>query len=73
MNDRQRQAVLEVKTWGRIGNTAYQQLTGTTKKAASRDLDDLVEKGILKKSGTSCRGTHYALAAKGDIKGTKET
>ncbi len=70
INDRQRQAILEVKAKGRIGNSAYQELTGTTKKTASRDLDDLVDKGILKKSGTTGRGTHYVLSGKGDIKGT---
>jgi predicted HTH transcriptional regulator len=77
LNDRQRKGVLEVKARGRIGNTEYQRLTGAIKKTATRDLDDLVEKGVLEKSGTTGRGTHYVLARsrarKGDIKGTKGT
>lgn len=73
LDDRQRKAVLEVKTRVRIGNTEYHQLTGKTNKTATRDLEDLVKKGILAKAGTTGRGNHYVLAQKGDIKGTKGT
>ncbi|WP_337288082.1 DUF4062 domain-containing protein [Candidatus Methylomirabilis sp.] len=77
LNERQRKGVLAVKARGRIGNTEYQKLTGAIKKTATRDLDDLVEKGVLEKSGTTGRGAHYVLArsgaVKGDIKGTKGT
>ena len=73
LNDRQRKAVAHVRTAGRIGNTEYQRVTGTTKKTASRDLDDLVAKGVMKKTGTTGRGTHYVLARQGDRKGTKGT
>jgi predicted HTH transcriptional regulator len=73
LNDRQRRAVSEVKVRGRIGNTAYQRLTGATKKTASRDLEDLVVKGVLTRSGTTGRGTHYLLAGNGDLNGTKGT
>ncbi len=70
LNDRQRKAIVHVKTKGRIANTEYQQLTGAIKKTASRDLDDLVQKGIFAKSGTTGRGTYYVLIRKGGIKGT---
>jgi len=73
LNDRQRQAVAYVKTDGRIGNLEYQRLTGSIKKTATRDLDDLVARGLLIKVGTTGRGVHYVLARKGDTKGTKET
>ena len=73
LNDRQQKAIVHVKINGRIANTEYQQLTGAIKKTASRDLDDLVQKKIFAKSGTTGRGTYYVLVRKGDIKGTKGT
>lgn len=73
LNDRQRQAVTHLKTAGRIGNTDYQRITGSTKKTASRDLEDLVEKGLIQKVGTTGRGVHYVLNRKVDKKGTNET
>ncbi len=73
LNDRQRKAVAHVRAAGRIGNSEYQTVTGTTKKTASRDLEDLVAKGVLTRAGTTGRGTHYVLARKGDRKGTKGT
>jgi predicted HTH transcriptional regulator len=73
LNDRQRQAIAHVKIEGRIGNLEYQRLTGAIKKTATRDLDDLVARDLLVKVGTTGRGVHYALARKGDIKGTKGT
>lgn len=73
LNDRQHQAIMFVKSEGRIGNLEYQQLTGAIKKTATRDLEDLVAKNLLAKVGTVGRGVHYVLAQKGDMKGTKET
>ena len=73
LNERQRKAIAYVREKGRIGNAEYQQLTKAIKKTASRDLDDLVRKGVLAKFGTTGRGTYYGLASKGDIKGTKGT
>ena len=58
---------------GRIGNAEYQSVTSTTKKTATRDLDDLVAKGLLEKIGTTGRGVFYRIARNGDIKGTNET
>ena len=73
LNDRQHKAIVHVKINGRIANSEYQKLTGAIKKTASRDLDDLVQKRIFAKSGTTGRGTYYVLVRKGDIKGTKGT
>jgi len=64
LNDRQRQAIVLVKTAGRINNADYQKLTGAIKKTASRDLEDLKRKRILKKIGRTGRGTYYILAPK---------
>ena len=73
LNERQRIVISQVKTFKRITNTDYQNITGTTKKTATRDLDDLVSKGVLKKIGVTGRGTYYTLNKKGDIKGTNRT
>ncbi|MEJ2744318.1 MAG: DUF4062 domain-containing protein [bacterium] len=70
LNERQGRAIGHIKITGRITNTEYQHLTGTIKKTASRDLDDLVAKKVLVKVGTTGRGTYYMLAKKGDTKGT---
>jgi ATP-dependent DNA helicase RecG len=73
LNERQRQAVLQLRTEGRLTNAGYQRLTGSNKRTSTRDLDDLVLKGILQRVGTTGRGTYYVLAGKGDTKGTKGT
>jgi Fic family protein len=48
---------------GWIGNSEYRKITGATRKTASRDLDDLVEKGVLQRAGEK-RGTRYFLSRK---------
>ncbi len=63
LNERQLQAVAHVKKTGRITNSEYQQLTGTTRKTAARDLVDLIEKGVFVRLGEK-RGSHYMLAGK---------
>lgn len=73
INDRQKKALQQIKISKRTNNSEYQNITGAIKKTASRDLDDLVTKEILVKSGTTGRGVIYELRRKRDIKGTKET
>ncbi len=73
LNERQRRAIAHVKAHARITNSEYQRLTETTRKTASRDLDDLVRKGILARVGTTGRGTAYTLPRQRDSKETKET
>jgi len=68
LNKRQIKAVMYVKEKGRITNKEYQEITGTIKKTASRDLTALIEKGVLKQIGTTGRGTFYTLMG---TKGTK--
>ncbi len=63
INERQAKAVAQVKKDGRIANAEYRDLVGVTRKTAARDLDDLVEKGVLKRVGEK-RGSHYVLAGK---------
>ncbi|WP_029933086.1 hypothetical protein [Rhodothermus marinus] len=61
LNERQIQAVLYVKERGRISNQEYQELAGVSKRIASRDLDDLVQRDIFERVGETGKGTHYIL------------
>ncbi len=64
LSDRQRKAVnalLEAGPGGFVGGLSagkYQNLTSTSRQTASRDLADLVEKGILQVTG-QLKGTRY--------------
>lgn len=71
LSERQRQAIIHLKVSGRISNSEYQRLYGVTKPTAFRDLDDLRRKGILKRVGTTGKGTFYTLVRKGITKGSK--
>jgi ATP-dependent DNA helicase RecG len=63
LNERQIKAVFYVKEYGSISNREYQQLTGISKRTASDELSDLVEKGVLSKvGGQRGRGTLYRAA-----------
>jgi len=61
LNDRQVKAVLYVKEKGKITNKEYQEINETTERTASRDLSNLVEKGIIKSSGIKGAGAFYTL------------
>ncbi len=71
LNDRQRQAVLIAKTSEHLSNLDYQKAFGVSKPTASRDLEDMVRKGVLEKIGTTGKGTYYILDRKGLTKGSK--
>jgi ATP-dependent DNA helicase RecG len=73
VNDRQRLAIMYLKTHGKISNTEYQQVADAIKKTATRDLNDLKKKGLVDQRGIRGPGVHYVLTQKGDIKGTLGT
>ena len=73
LSERQMKAVTHVKVHGRITNRDYRELTETTIRTASRDLEDLVSKGLLCKIGATGRSAHYVLAHKQDIKRPNRT
>ena len=73
LSERQKYAVAHVKAKGRITNKDYRELTGAIIRTATRDLEDLVTKGVLAKVGTTGRSTHYVLARKQDINWTNRT
>ena len=66
-------AVMHVKVHGRITNRDYCDLTETIYRTASRDLQDLVSKGVLRKIGVTGRNVHYVISRKQDIKRTNRT
>ena len=71
LNERQRQAILFVKATERLTNMDYQKNFSISKPTASRDLEDMVKKGILEKIGITGKGTYYILNRKGLTKGSK--
>ena len=54
-----------------ITNTEYQDINKTTKKSATRDLQNLVKRDIFSRKGITGKGVYYTLnpAYKGDIRG----
>ena len=61
MNDRQIKAVMYVKENTRITNSEYQGLFEVSKRTATNDLDELVQKSLFEKTGTRGRGTFYEI------------
>jgi ATP-dependent DNA helicase RecG len=60
LNERQLQAITYLKTHRRITNSEYQKLAGVIRKTAARDLNTLVENGIVERRGEK-RSSHYVL------------
>jgi ATP-dependent DNA helicase RecG len=63
LNERQAQALAHVRSTGRVTNTDHRRLTGATRKTAMRDLEGLVERGVLARVGER-RGAHYVLVGR---------
>lgn len=61
LNERQIQAVGFVKENGKITNSEYQSNYKVARNTATRDLTELVEKGILRSSETKGAGSYYEL------------
>ncbi|MFV0420559.1 MAG: ATP-binding protein [Dysgonomonas sp.] len=60
LNARQVKAVLYVKEKGRITNSDYQTLNEISDRTSSRDLEDLVAKGVLKRVGDK-KSAYYEI------------
>jgi ATP-dependent DNA helicase RecG len=73
LNERQKQAIGFVRANRRITNSDFRRLTNVTIRTASRDLEDMVAKGILRRIGTTGRSAHYVLEQKLDTNKTKRT
>lgn len=61
LSERQKKGVRFVKENGRITNTEYQIVAHVLKRESSRDLAELVEKGVFVKKGIHGKGVHYNL------------
>ena len=61
LDKRQIKAMLYVKETGKITNQEYQSLNDVSKSTATRDLDDLIKKSLIKQVGKTGKGTHYIL------------
>ena len=61
LNERQITAVEYLQNNGSINNQTYQSITGSIKRTATRDLNELVEKKIVERSGSTGKGTAYNL------------
>jgi ATP-dependent DNA helicase RecG len=73
LGERQIKALMHVKVHGRITNREYCDLTKMVYRTASRDLQDLVAKGVLRKIGVTGRNVHYIISRKQDINRTNRT
>ncbi len=71
LNERQKLAVKYLKENGKISNDKYKELCSTTKRTASRDLADLLKKGVLEKIGTTGKGTLYIVRSMGSQRGQR--
>ncbi len=60
LNDRQIKVIGYLKSNHEISNIEYRKLTDASIKTAGRDLEDLVQKGLLTLKGRG-RGAHYLL------------
>ncbi len=58
LNERQIQGLTCLRVEGRLTSGRYQELTGVSRQTASRDLEDMVKKGILDRHGDR-RGAFY--------------
>jgi len=70
LNERQKQALTFLKSNRRITNTDFQELAAVAKRTTHRDLLELIQKGVLARSGKTGKGTFYTLV-KRDINGPK--
>jgi len=63
INDRQKAAIVLVKTMGQITSGEYRAHTGVEPRTATRDLNELVKKKIFSRYGQK-RGAYYTLRKK---------
>lgn len=61
LNERQIEAVMYTKKYGKITNSIYQKITNVSKATATRDIKELEEKELLKNIGTKGSSAIYKL------------
>ena len=60
LNDRQLLGVKTLKVERQTTTMSYQNLVGCSRRTAARDLDELLNKGIIQRQGAG-RSAYYAL------------
>ncbi|MHB8573776.1 MAG: ATP-binding protein [Dehalococcoidia bacterium] len=63
LNARQSMAVSAVRRGGNLSSSDYQQLTGSARQTAVRDLDGLVRAGVFQRTAERGRFVRYTLAS----------
>ena len=63
LNARQFEVMILLRSQKMVSNANVQALTEANRKTVSRDLDDLMEKGLIERHGQG-RGTYYAATEK---------
>lgn len=61
LSERQLKVIAQLKKNRSISNSEYQKITDVSRRTATRELQELVEKGILILEGTSGRGIIYKM------------
>lgn len=61
LNNRQIKTILYLKENKRITNSEYQSIFSVSRNTASRDLSELVDKGLIKSSDIKGAGSYYEL------------
>jgi ATP-dependent DNA helicase RecG len=61
LNNRQIKAISYIKKEGNITNKKYQEINNVSKRTASSELSELVERGILRRKGEGRRNLCYVL------------
>lgn len=61
LSERQLKIITHLKKTGHITSLIYQNMTGVSKRTAIRELNELKNKGIITKEGTSGPATLYRL------------
>lgn len=73
LSERQQTVLPHLKVHRRITNAEYRGITGVTDRTAGRDLEDLVNKGVLERTARTGRGAGYRVVTKPDINPTNPT
>jgi predicted DNA-binding transcriptional regulator YafY len=63
LNPRQRKALIAARAERRLTTALYQEWTEVSRATAKRDLDELVQKGVLIATGAG-RGAGYEISVK---------
>lgn len=70
LSERQIKALLYIKKQGELTNANYRAINEISKPVATRDLTDLVGRGLIMKVGSTGKGTKYVLPLKGLANGS---